>query len=535
VHQAASACHDYFKWGDFLTGNGNDHAEGGYLDRGYFALALACSTGILNEVPNSYAAHWGMPAEISRRRQALANAYGDSAWAPYGMVQNMEHRDVDVLMLYPIDLVATEERFGNWMTQYGYANYVTPAKLLERGKTVNGAVEMAGRRFTTLVTLFEPFPSPKVLEMMRQLAESGGRVVWSGPPPVLADDGSPALAAWKDLFGVDYPPTPAEGIMVPGKQVVFEGKLAGLTPMAVLTEMLPDHVYPVTPRAGAQPVARVKKWCVGTHKPLEKGGSLTFLGFRPRDDQSGSLGYETRYWFDILSALGAYPASGRFAGVNDNTEHLSRTTSHLVCRFPNGTIAIAPHLRDVDECWPGGWARNREEDEKIVKGLTLPSEHISLKDLKVHGQAVSFEGQQCIAFRADADGRLTAFCRCRLQPDHDQRQDNGLRRKADAAVGLGPDRTRLPNTGRGDAADPRSRRGYRSHPGPRPAASGPGHRRRPETRQSRRGRYRNGRRRCTGDDPRTGTNESVALCGPRRGQFTVREVGAVSDRDSPDG
>jgi len=29
VQQAAAACHDYFKWGDFLTGNGNDHAEGG--------------------------------------------------------------------------------------------------------------------------------------------------------------------------------------------------------------------------------------------------------------------------------------------------------------------------------------------------------------------------------------------------------------------------------------------------------------------------------------------------------------------------
>ncbi|HOZ49978.1 MAG TPA: hypothetical protein PK468_25495, partial [Candidatus Hydrogenedentes bacterium] len=64
VHQAASACHDYFKWGDFLTGNGNDHAEGGWIDRDYFALALACSTGILNEVPYSYAAHWGMPGEI---------------------------------------------------------------------------------------------------------------------------------------------------------------------------------------------------------------------------------------------------------------------------------------------------------------------------------------------------------------------------------------------------------------------------------------------------------------------------------------
>ena len=66
MHQAASACSDYFKWGDFLTGNGNDHAEGGWLDRNYFALALGCSTGILNEVPYSYAAHWGMPGPISR-------------------------------------------------------------------------------------------------------------------------------------------------------------------------------------------------------------------------------------------------------------------------------------------------------------------------------------------------------------------------------------------------------------------------------------------------------------------------------------
>ena len=41
------------------------------------------------------------------------------------MVQDMQHRDVDVLMLYPLDLVAVEERFGSWMTQYGYANYVT--------------------------------------------------------------------------------------------------------------------------------------------------------------------------------------------------------------------------------------------------------------------------------------------------------------------------------------------------------------------------------------------------------------------------
>ncbi|MBI5086730.1 MAG: hypothetical protein HZB13_19310, partial [Acidobacteria bacterium] len=65
VQQAATACYDYFKWGDFLSGSGNDHAEGGWLDRNYVGLALAASTGSINEVPYAYGAHWGMPAEVS--------------------------------------------------------------------------------------------------------------------------------------------------------------------------------------------------------------------------------------------------------------------------------------------------------------------------------------------------------------------------------------------------------------------------------------------------------------------------------------
>ena len=159
VHQAASACHDYFAWGDFLTGNGNDHAECGWADRNYVGLALAASTGILNEVPYSYAAHWGMPVELGRRRQALVGASGASATLPFQLVQEAQHRDVEVLMLYPLDLVAVEERFGSWMTQYGYANSITTAKLLERGRVVKGGLDVAGRRFTTLVATFEPFPS----------------------------------------------------------------------------------------------------------------------------------------------------------------------------------------------------------------------------------------------------------------------------------------------------------------------------------------------------------------------------------------
>ena len=167
VHQAAAACYDYFKWGDYLTGNGSDHAEGGWIDRDYFANALACSIGILNEVPYAYSAHWGMPPEVRQRRTSLVNTYGAAGHPAWTAVQDAQHRDVDVLMLYPLDLVAVDERFGSWMTQYGYANYITQEKLLERATVHEGAVELAGRRFTTLVALFEPFPSPSLIDMMR--------------------------------------------------------------------------------------------------------------------------------------------------------------------------------------------------------------------------------------------------------------------------------------------------------------------------------------------------------------------------------
>jgi hypothetical protein len=408
VHQAAAACHDYFKWGDFLTGNGNDHAEGGWLDRDYFALALACSTGILNEVPYSYAAHWGMPNEVSRRRQSLVNAYGAAGSPLFGIVQDMQHRDAEVLMLYPLDLVAVEERFGSWMTQYGYANLATAAKLVERGKVSGGAIEMAGRRFTTLGTLCEPFPSNALLAMMREFADQGGRLIWSGPPPVLTAEGESALGPWQSLFGVDYAPAQNEGLIAPGRQVAFEGVLAKVAPQVILTDFLVDRIYPVTPREGTSAVARVRDLVVGTHRGVGRG-SATFLGYRPRDDQAKSLGYETRNWFEVLDALGAYPPTGRFPGVNDNTEYVSRTTPYLACRFPNGAVALAPHFRETEENWGGGFARNAEEDKKYLEKFPPPPETLRLNDFKVNGHAVTYEGEQAMAFRVDAQGELIAF------------------------------------------------------------------------------------------------------------------------------
>ncbi len=409
VHQAAAACYDYFKWGDFLTGNGNDHCEIGYLDRNYVGLALACSTGILNDTPYSYAAHWGMPNELSRRRTSLVNTYGAAGSALYGMVQNMEHRDVSVLMIAPMDLVAVEERFGSWMTQYGYANCITQSKLLERGVVKNGAVELGGRRFTTLVTTFEPFPSQKLLLIIHQLAEQGGHVIWSGPPPALSAEGEPILENWKRMFGVDYTPSVNEGWMAPGRNIEFTGIFQGLAPQTILTDFLVDHIYPIALQPGSEPVASVKGQIVGSYRSFLTGGSLIFLGFRPRDDQSKSLGYESRWWFEILSRLGAYPSTGVFPGVNDNTENISRTTDYLTCRFPNSAVAISRHFRETEEDWESGFSRDEKRDAEYLKRVPPPSELLNIHDFKVNGHIVTYSGQEAMTFLVDKQASLIAF------------------------------------------------------------------------------------------------------------------------------
>lgn len=409
VQQASSACYDYFKWGDFLTGNGNDHAEGGWLDRDYYGLMLACSTGIVNEVPYSYGAHWGMPRELGRRRQAVVDVFGASASPQFMAVEDAQHRDVNVLMLYPSDLVAVEERFGSWMTQYAYANLITSAKLLELAHVDGGTIVLGGRRFSTLATLFEPFPSKALLAMMRQFTDNGGRLIWSGPPPVLDAEGEDALATWRELAGVDYKAGVDEGTIAPGRIVTFDGVLADVPPQTILTDFLVDRIYPVAPTSGTAIVARVNNDIVGTLKSNPAGGSVTFLGFRPRDDQSASLGYEMRTWFHVLNALGAYPASGRFADVNDNTEYVSRTTDFIACRFPNGTTAIARHFKDTVEDWPGGFARNEEQDRAYLERVPPPSEKIELRAFKVNGHEVTYDGEGAVAFRLNHSAQLIAF------------------------------------------------------------------------------------------------------------------------------
>jgi len=410
VQQAAAACDDYFLWNDFLTGGGNDHAEGGWSDRNYYALALACSTGLLNRVPYAYAAHWGMPAAAAERRQALVDAYGTAASAPFQAIEDSEHRHVEVLMLYPLSLVATEERFGSWMTQYGYANYVTPGPLLAKGRvTDDGTIEMAGRRFTTLAVLFEPMPPAGLLPFLKEFVERGGRLIWSGPPPRFDLKGQSVLPAWLELMGLKGLGFGLQGFPAPGEQVGFGGALDGLPAQTILTHFIVDHLYPVESGDGTEVVARWQGRTIGTRRAVGQGGSAVFLGFRPRDDQSASLGYEARWWYEILQRLGAYPASSPAVTAGDHPCVISRESPYLACRFPNGTVTLAAHYHRHEERWGGGFHRNAEEDTKLLAGHPLPSDRLELSQFKVAGHTVDYRGRLLLAFRLSAKGDLLAF------------------------------------------------------------------------------------------------------------------------------
>jgi hypothetical protein len=411
VQQAASACDDYFAWNDFLTGGGNDHAEGGWSDRNYYGIALACSTGILNRTPYAYAAAWGMPQDALTRHQAVCDAFGASASPWFQAVQDCQHRDIEVLMLYPKSLVACEERFGSWMVQYGYANYVTPSRLLQHGRVgPDGRIEMAGRRFGALVVLFEPLPPPELLGFIEQFAGRGGKVIWAGPPPRVDLAGRAVLAKWRELFGVRSLEFDVEGHFAAGWQVQFAGTLEKVPAQTILTDYLVDLVYPVEPNAGVETVARAGRRVLGTHRSLGDGGSLTFLGFRPRDDQAASLGVEARTWFEVLSTLRAYPPSKPGLEPNDNPSVVARTSPRVACRFPNGATAVAAHYRDHEETWPGGFHRDPKQDREILANNPLPAGKLDLRDVALNGHRIHYAGDLAMAFRLDESGaKLAAF------------------------------------------------------------------------------------------------------------------------------
>ena len=409
VHQASAACYDYFKWGEYLEPTGNDFAECGWLDRDYYGAAMAASIGVINKYPDAYAAAWGMPAKSQEWKDAVNSAFGARNGSMANLITGSVHRDVDVLILYPMNLVAVEERFGSWMTQYAYANYITSEKLIELGKiTEDGQIKVGDKKYRTLVAMFEPLPASGLIGIMKNLYEKGGNVIWCGPPPLLDNSGKNCTSEWKELFGVDYTFDTSMGEIAAGRKIEFLNSFINVTQQTILTDFLVDRIYPVTLNKNCEILARTDGKIIGTSLKSEGGGAFYF-GFRPRDDQSASLGYESRTFFEMLNACGAYKATGKFQGVNDNPAFISRTTEYLATSFPNGSNMVVKHYRTHAENWEGGFSRNLENDEKALELNPLPSDTLVLDDLKVNGHQVSFRGKQSLIFRMDSLNKLIAF------------------------------------------------------------------------------------------------------------------------------
>lgn len=407
VQQAAAACYDYFKWGEYLEPTRNDFGELGWNDRNYYGAAMATSIGVINRIPNAYPAVWGMPAAVKERKLAINDAYGGRPRSrSIDLITGHIHRDVDVLMLYPMNLVAVEERFGSWMTQYGYANFITAEKLLELGSVnAEGRIVVKDKSYGTLVSLFEPLPQAGLLDFMDELIKQGGKAVWFGPPPLLNGKGEPCLDKWQLMFGVDYQDDHLQGRAVAGRKIDFQGQLESISSQYILTDFLVDFIYPVHLRPGTERLAScASEFMVGTAK-----GNAYYFGFRARDDQSASLGYETRTLFEILDKIGAYPPTGTFPETNDNPEHLSRTTDYLVTRFPNKATIVVRHYRRHRETWPGGFSRNALQDSIHLLSHPLSPATVQLEQFKVNGHVVDYTGRLSMAFRMNEQNELLAF------------------------------------------------------------------------------------------------------------------------------
>ncbi len=410
VQQASAACYDYFKWGEYLEPTGNDFAECGWLDRNYYGAAMGASIGVINKIPSAYIAAWGMPDQSRKWKMATNLAFGASERQRGKLeITGGVHRDIEVLVLYPMNLVAVEERFGSWMTQYAYANYLTSEKLLEMGQiTDDGYLKVGEKQYRTLVAVFEPLPAAGLLKMMNLFAKKGGNVIWCGPPPMINGEGKNCSSEWQQLFGVNYPFDQYMGEIASGRKITFKNSFSKVPEQTILTDFLVDHIYPVDPGQQCKILALSGGKVLGTELKTGKGEAFYF-GFRTRDDQSASLGYETRTMFEILSACGAYPGSGKFQNVNDNPTYVSRTTDYLATKFPNGSNMIVRHYCTHAESWEGGFSRSSEADKKALQNNPMPSDTMILSSLKLNGHQLSYHGKLTMTFRTNSMNKLIAF------------------------------------------------------------------------------------------------------------------------------
>ena len=399
-----SACNDHFKWNEYFWAVGTDIPEGGFLDRNYYGAAFSSSLAALNAGEFAYYCIWGAPDQVKERLAEVGQSYGHytgycKSYDPgHNLLQGCTTRVSDVLTLCPMDLNYLEERFGNWMVQYGYTDYITEEKFLEYAKANGPILQVKNRSYRALVVTFSPLISLEALQLIRSYAEMGGKVIWCSAPALREEEGVSALFC--DTFSIERYAFEREGVAAQDRTVRFGG-FKTVKDMKILSELFPDRVYPVIPKEGTG-VATLGDRVVGTRKDYPTGGSAVYLGVRVRDDQSCSTGEDVNTLFTILCELGGYEENG--------CEFSSRPADarYLYHRFPNGAISLCNHFRTFRELsWPGGFYRDEEKDNAFMEHVSMPPHDITLQCVQLNGHQITYQGEGIVTYRYDeAEGLL---------------------------------------------------------------------------------------------------------------------------------
>jgi hypothetical protein len=407
VIEAVAGCYDYFRWNDYFTGGGTDHGEHGYADRNYYTQAFGSSLAALNADGRGYAGGWGSPPAVITRMNTAARVFGNGSFGGSGkdqFVQNWETRLTDVLLVYPLDLFYSEERFGSWMVQYGYCNYITEKKLLENSSVgSDGSIEIRGRSYRALVFLYQSFVSEKTISLVEQMVHKGGRVLWTSTPPVRYWDQDKTASEWYKLFGLKPAGEAAKPIQAKGKSIRFAPEIHTGS-MPIPTDMLPDYVYRISADGDSREIAWLENTPVGFEKTYASGGRAVYLAFRARDDQSQSMGADISTLFDVLCYLGAYSQDGA------EIKSRPKDSRYLMQRFPNGSVSMANHFRTFYERWSSLYGRDPAMDEEYLRGRELPTLDIDLRDEKLFGHGIRYFGTETLTYRLNNAGKLLGFC-----------------------------------------------------------------------------------------------------------------------------
>ena len=375
----------YRKW--WKNGGRSDHGESGHVEFDYYGQALATSWSKGAKPEWGYYGYWSLRQEGRQAGDCISDiesAFGLASRFNQLLipVRGISTRKSKILSIFP-ECFAFHYPMHQWYTATGYADWLTDLELAGRAKIRNGKIEWNENIYDVLIVQYVPVLRKESFKKIRELVNSGGTVIWLGPPVLRYFDGKDAGKDFETLAGASTAVNDlTEAKNCAGRKVKFLGEFSGLGEVAIedcgrlhywidfgQTQPVREVgyrslVFPLR-RARAREVAEVEGKTVATL--MQQRGRIIYLGFCPS--------FEIIY--KILERLGFIP----------EVVKLSHDTGFFITEFANGAIFITRHL----------W-NNLDPEKRDLK-----------IDLKIYGRNVKYEGNRILSYLLDKKGRLIGF------------------------------------------------------------------------------------------------------------------------------